>query len=124
MARAYTSAILTTPGGVAIGKAKTATVQTTSQLLQGLRVNVQGVVAGGEYALVIDGTLVGTATADNGGILRMKFVDPVKEGGRVPAIPDAIKPIALAHNVQLYEVAGQHLVASGAFTLNGGSSPK
>ncbi|HQR40707.1 MAG TPA: hypothetical protein PLF26_20160 [Blastocatellia bacterium] len=119
IARAYTSATLATSDGRVIGKAKTATVQTTSQLLQGLRVTVQELVAGSDYALVIDGTLVGTATSDANGILRMKFVDPVKAGGRVPAIPDAVKPIATAHSVQLYEVAGQRLVASGNFTLNG-----
>ena len=48
IARAYTSATLATSDGRVIGKAKTATVQTTSQLLQGLRVTVQELVAGSE----------------------------------------------------------------------------
>jgi hypothetical protein len=123
LARAYTAAILTRTDGVVIGKAKTATIQTTSQLVQGLRVNAQNLVPGAEYALVIDGTLLGTSTADSNGLLTMKFADPVKGGGRVLAIPDAVKPIATAHAVQLYEVAGQRLVASGTFALNG-TTPK
>jgi len=120
LARAFTAAYLTTPGNVTIGKVKTATVQTTDGLIQGMRVSVSNLTPGSEFALVIDGTLVGTATAEANGTLKMRFLDPVKPGGRALAIPEAIKPIATAHIVQLFEVSGQRLIAAGDFTINGG----
>ncbi len=117
--RVYTNAILRDAAGNAIGKVKTATVVTTNRgTLEGLRVQLRGLTAGAEYALVIDGTLVGTATANASGALSFKFISPATN--RAPAIPDAIRPIATAHNVQVYETASQRLAASGAL----GSGPK
>jgi hypothetical protein len=110
--RVYTTAILTDASGNAVGKAKTATVVTTNRgTLEGLRVQVRGLTPGAEYALVIDGTLVGTGTADANGALVLKFLSP--SNGRAAAIPDAIRPIATAHVVQIYEVSSQRLAASG-----------
>jgi len=117
-ARAYTAAILTDANGTAIGKVKTATIVTTNRgTLEGLRVTARSLTPGASYALVIDGTLVGTATADANGAVTFKFLSP--SNGRTPAIPDAIRPIATAHTVQLYEASSQRLAASG--TLSSGS---
>jgi hypothetical protein len=113
--RVFTSAILNDASGNAVGKAKTATVQTTARgIVQGLRVQVGGLTPGAEYALVIDGTLVGTGTADSTGTLKLKFISP--SNGRTAAIPDAIKPIANVHTVQIYEASSQRLAASGQFS--------
>lgn len=118
--RTFTSAILRDASGTAIGKVKTATVVTTTRgTLEGLRVSVRGLTPGSEYALVIDGTLVGTKTADANGAFTMKFLSP--SNGRAPAIPDAIRPIATAHVVQIYEVSSQRLAASGQLS---GGGPK
>jgi hypothetical protein len=116
--RVFTDAILRDANGAVIGKAKTATVQTSSgNVVQGLRVQVTGLTPGAEYALVIDGTLVGTGTADANGVLRLKFLSPTN--GRAQAIPDAIKPIANAHTAQIFEATSQAVVASGTFTSGG-----
>ena len=113
-ARLFTTAILTDTSGNAIGKVKTATVQTTDRgIIEGLRVEVTGLTPNTEFALVIDGTLVGTATSTSAGILRLKVLSP--SNGRTPAIPDAIRPIARAGTVQIYDTASQRLVASGQF---------
>lgn len=114
ISRAYTTAVLLTPTGGIIGKAKTATVETQSRgIVQGLRVQVTELTPGAEYALVIDGTLVGTDTANANGQLKLKFLSPTN--GRVAALPDAIKPIARAITVQIYDVSSQRLVAAGQF---------
>lgn len=120
VSRAFTNAVLKTSSGEAIGKVKTATVVTTTKVLQALRVQATGLTPNAEYALVIDSTLLGTATADGSGVLKMKFADPAN--GRVAALPDAVKPIATAQQVQIYEVASQRLVASGPFGANGGGA--
>lgn len=120
VSRAYTNAVLTTGAGDVIGKVKTASVLTTSRLLQALRVQASGLTPNAEYALVIDSTLVGTAAADSAGNLKMKFADPTN--GRVSALPEAVKPIAAAHQVQLYEVSSQRLIASGPFLTSGGGA--
>jgi len=120
VARAFTNAILTSSSGETIGKVKTATVQTTTKLIQALRLQASDLTPNAEFALVIDSTLVGTATSDAAGNLKMKFADPTD--GRVPALPDAIKPILTAHQVQVYEVASQRLVASGLFATQGGGT--
>ena len=70
-----------------------------------------------EYALVIDNTLVGTATTDGSGSLRIRFSDPARRSDR--ALPEAVRPIAQAQTVGIYEVAAQRLVASGQFSANG-----
>ena len=101
--------------GNVIGKVKTARVVSAARgTIEGLRVQVHSLTAGAAYAIVIDGTLVGQATADSGGTVTFKFLSP--SNGRTPSIPDAIRPIASAHTVQLYEVAAQRLIASGNFT--------
>jgi hypothetical protein len=113
-ARVFTTAILSDAAGNPIGKVKTATVQTTDRgIVEGLRVQVTGLTPSTEFALVIDGTLVGTATSSSTGVLRLKFLAP--SNGRVPAIPDAVRPIARASTVQLYDTGTQRLVASGTF---------
>src|ERR1044071_164536 len=116
-ARVFTSAVLRDAAGNAIGKVKTATVQTTDRgTVEGLRVQITGVAPNTEFALVIDGTLVGTATSNATGVLRFKFLSPTN--GRTPAIPDAIRPIATARTVQVFHAATQQLVASGEFRSN------
>lgn len=120
VSRAFTNAVLKNSAGEAIGKAKTASVLTKTRLLQALRVQVTGLTPGAEYALVIDSTLVGTATANENGAVKMKFADPTN--GRVPALPDAIKPIATAQQVQFYEVSSQRLIGAGTFVSNGGGA--
>jgi hypothetical protein len=111
-ARIFTSATLTTPAGLGLGKVRTATIQSESRgVQQGLKLRVSGLTPGVEYALVIDNTLVGTATANESGVLRMAFALPAT--GRAAALPEAITPIATARVVQLF--AGQTLVASGEF---------
>ena len=113
-ARSFTTAILSDPAGNPIGKVKTATVVTTDRgTVEGLRVQVSGLTPGAEFALVIDGTLVGTGTASSSGVLRLKFLAP--SNGRTPVIPDAIRPIRAASSVQIYDTASQRLVASGTF---------
>ena len=113
-ARIFTSAVLTDAAGNPIGKVKTATVQTTDRgIVEGLRVQVTGVTPNTEFALVIDRTLVGTSTSSATGVLRFKFIAPTN--GRTPAIPDAIRPIATASTVQIFNAATQQLVASGEF---------
>ena len=120
IARAYTNAVIRTGAGEVIGKVKTATVQTTTKVLQALRVQITDLTPNAEYALVIDSTLVGTATADANGNLKMKFADPTN--GRVPALPEAVKPIATAQQVQIYEVSSQRLIGSGSFGTDGGGA--
>ncbi|MBK6316675.1 MAG: hypothetical protein IPF53_20910 [Blastocatellia bacterium] len=120
VSRAFTNAVLRTGAGEVVGKVKTATVVTTTKVLQALRVQVTGLTPNAEYALVIDSTLVGTATATSDGALKMKFADP--SNGRVAALPEAVKPIALAQQVQIYEVSSQRLIASGPFGTNGGGA--
>ena len=113
-ARGFTTAILNDSAGNPIGKVKTATVVTTDRgTIEGLRVQVSGLAPNTEFALVIDGTLVGTATSNSTGTLKLKFLSPTN--GRIPAIPDAIRPIAQASQVQIYDTASQRLVASGQF---------
>jgi hypothetical protein len=113
--RSYTNAALTDGTGNVIGKVKTATVVSASRgTVEGLRVQVHNLTAGAAYAIVIDGTLVGQATADASGTVTFKFLSP--SNGRTPSIPDAIRPISSARTVQLYEAAGQRLIASGTFT--------
>ncbi len=116
--RIFTSARLLDASQNVIGKVKTTTIQTTDRgILQGLRVQASGLTPNAEYGLVIDGTLVGTDTADANGTLKLKFTSPTN--GRVPAIPDAIKPISNARSVQLYEVVSQRLVGSGQLSTGG-----
>jgi hypothetical protein len=113
-ARVYTTAILRNTAGRAVGKVRTGTVQTTDRgVLEGLRIQVSGLTPGAEYALVIDATLVGTGNANANGVLKLKFIAP--SNGRTPPIPDAIRPIARAASVQIYETSSQRLVASGQF---------
>ena len=113
-ARIFTTASLNTPSGEAIGKAKTATIQSEARgVVQGLRLQATNLTPGAEYALVIDGTLVGTETANSFGVLKMRFANP--SNGRVAALPEAVTPIANVRVVQIYAVAGQQLVASGEF---------
>jgi len=117
ISRAFTNAVLKDSAGEVIGKVKTATIETTVKIQMALRLQATGLTPNAEYALVIDSTLVGTDTADANGVLKMKFASPT--AGRVPALPDALKPIAAARQVQLYQVASQRLVASGQFGSNG-----
>ncbi|MCC6745625.1 MAG: hypothetical protein IT175_17320 [Acidobacteria bacterium] len=113
ISRVFTHAALKDSAGEVIGKVKTATIETTAKIQMALRLQVTGLTPNTEYALVIDSTLVGTDTADVNGVLKMKFASPT--AGRVPALPDVLKPIAAARQVQLYQVASQRLVASGQF---------
>jgi hypothetical protein len=114
-ARNYTSAVLVTPDGQRIGKAKTATIKTaTGAIQQGIKVVAQGLAPNTEYALVLDNTLVGTATSDARGTVKFRFSDPAI--GSATALPDALKPIAAARTVQIYATSTQTLVASGTFS--------
>jgi hypothetical protein len=113
VSRTFTDALLTTPDGAKIGKVKTATVVAASGTLQAVRVTVSGLTPNTEYALVIDNTLVGTATTTASGVLKMRFSDPARRSDR--ALPEAIRPIAQAQTVAIYEVSSQRLVASGQF---------
>ena len=117
VSRTFTNAVLTTPDGNKIGKVKTATVVAASGTLQAIRVAVFDLAPNTEYALVIDNTLVGTATTDGSGALRIRFSDPARRSDR--ALPEAVRPIAQAQTVGIYEVAAQRLVASGQFSANG-----
>lgn len=111
-ARLFTTATLRTPAGQSLGRVRTATIQSEARgLQQGLKLRLNGLTSGVEYALVIDNTLVGTATADSSGVLRMAFALPAT--GRAAALPEAITPIANSRVVQLF--AGQTLVATGEF---------
>lgn len=116
LSRTFTATRLQTPSGDVIGKAKTASVETTTGIKQGLRLQLTGLPAGVEYAIVIDSTLVGTATSNDVGILKFAMVSP--SNGRVIEIPDAIKPITNIHTIQVFEVTRQQLVASGQFNAD------
>jgi hypothetical protein len=112
ISRLFTTATLRTPAGQSLGRVRTATIQTEARgLQQGLKLRLNGLTSGAEYALVIDNTLVGTATANSSGTLRMAFASPAT--GRAPALPEAITPIGNARVVQLF--AGQTLIATGEF---------
>src|SRR5262245_1427798 len=70
-ARIFTSAVLRDAAGNPIGKVKTATVQTTDRgTIEGLRLVLSDVAPSTEFALVIDGTLVGTSTSNENGVVR------------------------------------------------------
>ena len=115
--RNYTSATLVAPDGTKIGRAKTATITTsTGAVQQGIKVVLQGLTPNTEYALVIDNTLVGTATSDAKGTLRFRFSDPATT--KSLALPDALKPVSAAQTVQVYATSSQTLVASGTLTAS------
>lgn len=121
-ARIFTDAVLTRADGTAIGKVKTGTVQTSTRVQQGVALRAFGLTPNTEYALVIDGTLIGTATSDATGILRMRFMSP--SNGRIPALPENILPIATARTAALYLTSNQQLVATGQLSQRGASAPK
>ena len=114
-ARVYTSAVLKTPEGAAIGKVRTSTIHSESRgVVQTLRVTATGLTPGAEYVLVIDNTLVGSGTVNAAGALRMSFVLPAR--GPDAALPEAVAPISAASTVQLYAADGDEVAASGEFT--------
>ena len=115
--RVVTTALLVRTDGTPIGKVKTGTVQVGTQVHQGLRLTATGLAPNTEYALVIDGVLVGTAATDASGILRMRFLTP--SNGRAPVLPQSVLPIAVARTASLYQTSTQQLVASGQFTIKG-----
>ena len=112
LSRTFTAARLTANGQV-VGKARTGTIVTTTRTFQELRVQVTGLPANTEFALVVDGTLVGTAQSNERGSLRFRFASPTN--GRVPELPEAVRPVATLRTIQVFEVASQRLVASGEF---------
>lgn len=116
VSRVFTNAYLVTPDGTRIGKAKTASVTTSTRSLQALRIQVSDLTPNAEYAIVIDNTLVGTATASASGTLKLKFSDPA--GRNSAALPEAIRPIATVQTIAIYEVQSQRLVASGQFSAD------
>ena len=120
--RIFTNALLTRADGTAIGKVKTGTVQTSTQVQQGVALRAVGLTPNTEYALVIDGTLIGTAISDAAGTLRMRFMSP--SNGRTPALPENILPIATARAAALYLTSNQQLVATGQLSQRGASGPK
>jgi hypothetical protein len=120
ISRTFTTAVLTTPDGTPIGKAKAASITTPSRSLQALRIAVNGLTPNTEYAVVVDNTLVGTASTNAQGILKLRLSDPPGRNGQ--PLPEAIRPVTQVATISLYEVASQRLVATGQFRTGG--SPK
>jgi hypothetical protein len=120
--RVFTDAVLTRTDGTAIGKVKAGSVQSATELRQGVAVRAFGLAPNTEYALVIDGVLIGTGTSDATGNLRMRFMSP--SNGRIPALPESVLPIVTARTVALYLTSNQQLIANGQFAGRGGSVPK
>ena len=114
--RVYTSAIITSPAGVPIGKVLTGSALVNGNLVQGLRLSASGLTPNAAYTLVIDGQLVGTGSSSAEGTLRMKFISPAH--GRAQVLPASVLPIANAHSVALYLNADQSIAGSGSLTPN------
>ena len=75
---------------------------------------------GAVRVMVAGNTLVGTASTNAQGTLKLRLSDPPGRNGR--PLPEAIRPITQVATISLYEVASQRLVATGQFRTGG--SPK
>jgi hypothetical protein len=119
VSRVVTQTVLRRADGTAIGKVKTGTVTSAQQTYQGLDLRVSGLAPNTEYALVVDGTLVGTAVTNASGFLKMRFLTP--SNGRTPPLPENLLPISAARSVAIYQTSNQQLVASGTLAVRGGT---
>jgi hypothetical protein len=112
--RVYTTAVLKDGAGNVIGKVHTGSATLASgRSVAGVRVSASGLEANKSYTLVFDGHIVGSASTNSRGILKMKFASPSK--GRVPALPEAVLPIAFVRTATLFDSASQAAVATGNF---------
>jgi hypothetical protein len=113
--RVYTSAALADAAGTRVAKVLTGTaLLTNGRTIAALRLSGQGLTPGASYTLVLDGHVVGSATANAAGILKMKFASPTR--GRVAQLPDTVLPLASIRTATLFDTASQAAVASGNFT--------
>ena len=119
--RAGSHGIFVTVDGAQVGKISMASGLRDGQPVQGLKLRA-ALVASTEYALVLDGVLIGTAISSSTGTLKMAFASPTR--GRVPPLPEAAGTITSARVATLYQVSGQRVVATAQLSGNGDTKPR
>jgi hypothetical protein len=103
------------------GKIRLASGTQGTTLVQGLKATLLGLTPGAQYALLLDSRLVGTATANSAGSLKLVFLSP--SNGRVPAVPEAAGVVTTATSASIVEVSSQRVVATATLST-GNTKPR